>query len=254
MAPKNLCFNILVLLFIVIYHKYNGKIVETTRCVETVHAPSLRMEYAISFGITNHKTYIRIKIRILHIMSTELFHNKYRVPSARAEWHDYSGGEYFVTICTGGREHWFGKIVNGEMNLSVIGKYVDECIQNIHAHNSYATVPLYVIMPNHIHLIVLIDTSNVETTHVETVHAPSLQQNRWKNDTVNEQMQLISMRKHELSYTIGNMKFAHENAIPFSWQPRFHDRIIRNQDEMNGIAEYIEGNVAKWESDEFYKP
>jgi len=181
-------------------------------------------------------------------MSTELFHNKYRVPSARAEWHDYSGGEYFVTICTGGREHWFGEISNGEMNLSVIGKYADECIQNIHAHNSYATVPLYVIMPNHIHLIVLIDDARDGGRDVP-----------WRVSTIgkNEEMQKIANYQGKLSATIGLFKqsvtrFAHENAIPFSWQPRFHDRIIRNQGEMNGIAEYIEGNVAKWESDEFY--
>lgn len=47
-------------------------------------------------------------------------------------------------------------------------------------------------------------------------------------------------------FKIGVTKFANENNIPFAWQPRFYDRIIRNTDEMNRIAEYIEGNVARW--------
>ena len=42
---------------------------------------------------------------------------------------------------------------------------------------------------------------------------------------------------------------AHQNCIPFAWQSRFHDRIIRNQEELNRIAEYIETNVAKWDKD-----
>jgi len=45
-------------------------------------------------------------------------------------------------------------------------------------------------------------------------------------------------------------KYANENGISFAWQTRFHDRIIRDCDEMNGIAQYIENNVAQWESDE----
>ena len=45
-------------------------------------------------------------------------------------------------------------------------------------------------------------------------------------------------------------KFAHENNIPFAWQTRFYDRIVRNQDELNRFALYIEQNVAKWNEEE----
>ena len=191
-------------------------------------------------------------------MSRDLFQNRFLIPSARAAWHNYDGGMYFVTICTGGREHYFGEITNGEMRLSEIGRYADECIKNIPQHNLYAIVPLYVIMPNHIHLIVVIDDP------VETVHAPSQttpfqkqQQSRWLDENVNEKMQTISQRKNKLSFAIGNFKsavtkFANQNQILFSWQTRFHDHIIRKTDEMNRIAEYIETNVLRWESDEFY--
>ena len=62
-----------------------------------------------------------------------------------------------------------------------------------------------------------------------------------------------------MAVTIGSLKsaithFANQNAIDFAWQPRFHDRIIRDQPEMNRIATYIENNVANWKDDEFYTP
>ncbi len=58
----------------------------------------------------------------------ELFCIKYRIPSARATWWDYSqNGLYFVTICTQHRLHFFGEIVAGEMKLSDIGKIAFEC-------------------------------------------------------------------------------------------------------------------------------
>ncbi|MBQ7550928.1 MAG: hypothetical protein IJT04_05325, partial [Bacteroidales bacterium] len=93
-------------------------------------------------------------------MLDEKFMNKYRIASARAQWHDYNGGEYFVTICTHGKKHYFGEIWGGQMNLSEIGNYANNVIQIISTHNHYAEIPLYVIMPNHIHLIVIIDGGN----------------------------------------------------------------------------------------------
>ena len=200
-------------------------------------------------------------------MSDDKFLDKYRIDSARAWWHDYDGGAYFITICTKDREHFFGEIEDGNIILSEIGEFTRQCIEQIPQHNPYAEIPLYVIMPNHLHLIVYI----VETVHApshntqnensisETVHAPSLQPNRWKNDTVDEKMQFISKQKRRLAVTIGNMKsavthYANQTLYYFAWQARFHDRIIRDQLEMNRIATYIENNVANWEDDEFYSP
>lgn len=216
-------------------------------------------------------------------MSEDKFKDKYRIDTARAWWHDYDGGAYFITICTKDREHYFGEIEDGEMVLSEIGDYSRQCIEQISQHNPYAEIPLYVIMPNHLHMIVFIvetvhapspqkpSKGNPETVHApssqtqnnneisETVHAPSLQLNRWKNDTVDEEMQFISKQKKRLPVAIGSLKsaithFANQNAIDFAWQPRFHDRIIRDQPEMNRIATYIENNVANWKDDEFYTP
>jgi REP element-mobilizing transposase RayT len=116
-----------------------------------------------------------------------LFQNQYRIPSARATWHDYNGGIYFVTICTKNHIHYFGEIKNNTMHLNEIGKCASENLQNINAHYPYAEIPLFVVMPNHIHAIVFIDgkktpyqrrNTNINSTpaHVETRRATSLQQ------------------------------------------------------------------------------
>lgn len=82
----------------------------------------------------------------------------------------------------------------------------------------------------------------------ETGHAPSLQRN--------VEMQRISHRKGKLSIVIGGIKsaisrYANAHNITFGWQARFHDRIIRNHQELNNVAAYIEQNVSRWNDDEF---
>ncbi len=215
-------------------------------------------------------------------MNDDKFRHKYRIQSARAKWHDYNGGTYFVTICTQNREHYFGKIVydqNNEpqMNFTKMGQYANEQIKNITNHYPYAEIPLWVVMPNHIHCLVMIhrdfvDNAIVETvctpspsqktnneTVIETVCTPSLPtpKTRWKNETVNETMQNISQKRGLLSTTIGGLKraithFANENNIYFQWQTRFHDHIVTDLNEMNRIADYIEHNPAQWMQDKFY--
>ena len=205
-------------------------------------------------------------------MSDLKFKDKYRIPSARATWHDYDGGIYFITICTKYREHDFGEIGNGKMILSEIGTQTQKCIEEITQHNPYAEIPLYTIMPNHLHLIVVIDYDktphdkrnvDVITPSVETF--PETSQNKMP---FKETFQETSLRKKTpieratemqswLSVVIRQFKqsitrFANENNIDFAWQTRFHDHIIGDNDEMNGIANYIEHNVANWKEDKFY--
>ncbi|GHT67515.1 hypothetical protein AGMMS50239_30830 [Bacteroidia bacterium] len=120
-------------------------------------------------------------------MSTDKFQNKYRLKSARAEWHDYGGGAYFVTVCTKQREHFFGEIKDGQMQLSSIGEYLFENLQNVAQHYPYAEIPLFVVMPNHWHAIIFIDddktpyirremnSQTVVSPTVETRRATSLQ-------------------------------------------------------------------------------
>lgn len=105
------------------------------------------------------------------------FQGRYRIPSARATFHDYNGGTYFVTVCTAGREHYFGEIVRDcnptamteqQMVLSPMGQYADKCWREIPQHFPDAEIPLWVVMPNHIHGIITIRPSEpiVETQNL----------------------------------------------------------------------------------------
>ena len=98
-------------------------------------------------------------------MSNGKYQNKYRIPSARAWWHDYNGGAYFITVRTKNGIHYFGKIDE----LSLIGQYLYKTIQEVSKHHTYAEIPLFVVMPNHWHAIVLID-GDVETLHATSLH------------------------------------------------------------------------------------
>ena len=86
----------------------------------------------------------------------EKFQNKYRIPSARLPSWDYGwNAAYYVTICTGRRVACFGKIENGQMALSVIGKMADQYWREIPNHFPFVILDAYVIMPNHVHGIII---------------------------------------------------------------------------------------------------
>ncbi|MES2774848.1 MAG: hypothetical protein V4722_11725 [Bacteroidota bacterium] len=95
---------------------------------------------------------------IIYTMMPEKFQDKYRIPSARAQWWNYGdNGSYFVTICTKNREHSFDEIVDDEMQLSEIGKMAHKYWYHIPTQFSYVLLEEFVVMPNHIHGIITID-------------------------------------------------------------------------------------------------
>ena len=89
----------------------------------------------------------------------------------------------------------------------------------------------------------------VETQNFASLHHHESQRNqqqRQQNKFGPQSQNLASVIR---GFKIGVTKFSHQNNIPFEWQPRFHDRIIRNQEEMNRIAQYIEENISRWDFD-----
>lgn len=158
----------------------------------------------------------------------------YNRQTPRAQWHHYNDGDYFVTICTKNREHYFGKVVNDTVQLTKIGEFLKLQIENTEKiRNGDVTIPIYVIMPNHVHLIIAVRTDAVRTDEggckfgMQSKNLPSI------------------IRGIKCSVT----KYALQNNIPFGWQSRYNDHIIRNQTEMNNIAAYIENNPKMWYRD-----
>ncbi len=215
---------------------------------------------------------------------TEKFRNKYRIASTRLQHWDYANeGIYFITICTKDRVHYFGEVENGKMVLSNVGVIADLLWYEIKNHAHGIELGEFVVMPNHIHGILLLDgengnnvndngnnvgngdngMDNVGATHtVETTHALSLQPDQPHHQpdqppkTIGQQ-RFQNQGKNSVSSIIGGYKSAitkHANrlGLEFEWQSRFHDHIIRDPKSFDTITDYIFTNPLKWENDKFY--
>lgn len=89
------------------------------------------------------------------------FQNKYRNKTFRAQWWDYGwNGAYFITICTKNREHHFGEIENGKMILSHTGVIASILWNEIPKHHDFVALGDFVVMPNHVHGILIINNPN----------------------------------------------------------------------------------------------
>jgi len=194
------------------------------------------------------------------------FQNRYRIASARLSTWDYSSNAaYFITICTARRQHYFGVIINSEMQLSKIGEYATECWMKIPNHFPYYHLDEFVVMPNHLHGIVVIEKPFIDNSRgsifVETTHALSPRQsNITETEKLEPKPQHFRFRnqgKNTISAMVGSLKSAvtklcNENKLAFGWQSRYHDHIIRDKDEYYRIKNYIITNPSNWKDDRFY--
>jgi REP-associated tyrosine transposase len=208
-----------------------------------------------------------------------LYKNKYRVESARLKNWDYSiPWWYYVTICTKGMKHWFGKIDNGKMILNSIGKIIDEEWKRTEKVRSNVELDYYVIMPNHFHGIIIINNT-VETTRW-VVSKEKRGNNANNNGNLREKKEgRQEVARHASSETAHRAVFTKTNKTlypdslgaiigqfksnatkrirksgypKFSWQPRFYDHIIRNEKDLFRIRRYIQNNPFKWELGKYY--
>lgn len=187
----------------------------------------------------------------------EKFRNKYRIESTRLKSWDYgSNGAYFITICTKNRTHYFGdgvktqNIVSPQMQLSEIGKIADQNWLSIPEHFPFVKLGNHVIMPNHVHGIIIIDKPmgvGMDTDTVETQYFASLQQQ--PNKFGPQSNNLASIIR---GYKSSVKTYATTNLIDFVWQPLFHDHIIRGTNSYERISDYILNNPRNWKEDTFY--
>jgi len=182
----------------------------------------------------------------------EKFQGKYRIPSARwAAWDYGSNAAYFITVCTANRAHDFGEITDGAMRLTPLGQAAMDCWNEIPAHFPFVVLDAFVVMPNHVHGILVIDKpgdQNVETQNLASLQKPPV---RPRNKFGPQSQNLASIVR---GYKIGVKKFARQNNIPFAWQARYHDHVIRDAGEHRRIRQYIISNPKQWEEDKFYAP
>lgn len=176
---------------------------------------------------------------------TNYFKNKFRISSARLKHWDYSSsGWYFVTICTYNKICCFGDIVNGKMKLSKIGEIAKKFWLKIPKHFSNVFLDEFIIMPNHIHGIVVI--KNDFKCRDVINHVSTKNKNFYQKISPMNKKSLGEVIRWFKSITTFNI---HKQNINFHWQSRFYDHIIRNEKSLNEIRQYIKNNPLKWEFD-----
>ena len=167
--------------------------------------------------------------------------------------HDYSrAGHYFVTVCAENRGSAFGEIMNEEMRLSAIGAVAQECWRLIPNHFPNAALGEFIVMPNHIHGIVIIDDAN------RCGRDADMHGTRLSSQCLQSENQDVDRSKMSLSKIIQGFKSSVTRTVgkrwndhAFGWQRSFYDRVIRDDAELNRIREYIRNNPLKWAFDKY---
>lgn len=146
---------------------------------------------------------------------------------ARIPKYDYSTPNYyFITICTDGKRCIFG----GDKKVNQFGSVAEEYAERISAIYPNVQVDNYIVMPNHVHMILALQDVSGEQVKVTVEH-------------------VIGQYKSAVTKQI--RKIDPKGKV---WQRSFHDHIIRNQQEYEKIWQYVQFNWQKWEKDCFYIP
>ena len=156
--------------------------------------------------------------------------------NTRLQGYDYSTpGAYFLTLCAKNRQCILSRIVGTgvldgpQVCLLPCGKIADKYIRQLHIFYDDISVESYVIMPNHIHILLSVKEGGPSGRPVPTA----------QNSTVSR---FISTFK----------RFCNKEANGNIWQSRSYDHVIRNQEDFDKHLKYIQENPAKWESDKLY--
>ncbi len=210
----------------------------------------------------------------------EKFKNKYRTTTTRLQTWDYgSNAAYFITMCTQNRVHYFGDVVNGKMQLSEIGMMAEKYWHEIPEHFPFVKLDAFVVMPNHIHGIIIIDKVNDDVDTQNLAYQPSSKayqpsskayqpsskayqpsskayqpsskayQPSSKNKFGPQSKNLASIVR---GYKIGVTKNAKKINPQWQWQALYYDHIIRDERAYNNIRNYIINNPKKWHEDKFH--
>ena len=170
------------------------------------------------------------------------FKGKYRVDTFRLRTWDYGwNAAYFVTVKTKNREHYFGKINHGKMELSKIGEIADQCWKDIPNHFPFVKLDAHIVMPNHVHGIVIIDKDDDGTVETQNFVSPPPSKNSFGPQSKN----LASIIR---GFKVGVTKGAKKIDPAFTWQSLYHDHIIRNDAAFQRIAAYIQNNPKNWKN------
>jgi REP element-mobilizing transposase RayT len=204
--------------------------------------------------------------------------------SIRLKKYDYSQpGYYFITICTEDRIHRFGDIVCGNMRLNKFGEIVT--VQWDDLKNRFPNIQLdqFIIMPNHIHGIIHVGAplagarqslavarqslTGARQSRTGTRQSRTINDNTWATGgDMRATARVAPTDTHQSRVTVGEivggykslcvhhcLQWIKSNCPTFHlgklWQRNYWEHIVRDENELNGIRDYIRQNPQKWETD-----
>ena len=189
--------------------------------------------------------------------------------SIRLKDYDYSdAGAYFVTVCAWRKENMFGKISEGKISYSDVGEIISHIWRNL--PDRFASIELdeFVIMPNHIHGIIVLNvgaglalpgtrpdsppsrTCEIKPKRKGAASSAPTKNNLTNPDAINHAPTLGDiMRTFKSVSTIAVNRHFDRRGYPL-WQRNYYEHIIRNESELHPIREYIRYNPLKWDEDE----
>jgi len=164
--------------------------------------------------------------------------------SIRLPEYDYSQDEaYSVTICICSRQYLFGEIVNGRMDLNEVGLIADNCWRKLANELTYVHLQKHVVMPNHLHGIIVIDndgqvagTASRAPTRTEAFGKPT----RGSLPTI--------IRSYKSGVT-RRINQTYPDLYSRICQGGYYERVVRNEEELRAVIDYIITNPENWDKD-----
>lgn len=168
-----------------------------------------------------------------------MYKNQLNRKPNRLKGYDYSqDGYYFITTCIRDRLEYFGEIKDGEMLLNEYGKIVQQCWCDLINHYWNCELDEFVVMPNHLHGIVIINNHNFVGIDFKSVPT-GMKQKQYSLSNIIQGFKIFSSRKIN----------EQNPKILSRWQRSFYDHIIRNEESLYKIREYIRNNPLRWDLD-----
>ena len=170
--------------------------------------------------------------------------------SIRLRGHDYAGrGVYFVTIRVADHRPLFGTVVNGRMALNHAGRTVAACWRAIPDHFPHAELDEWIVMPDHVHGIIVIREHGHPVRAKNISPAPAPSRPRGTSRTIGS-----IVRGFKIGVTVGAKHFLPLPDGKSAWQRNYYDIIVRDQRALNNIRAYIRNNPANWNVHRYGKP
>jgi REP element-mobilizing transposase RayT len=157
-------------------------------------------------------------------------------------WNYSAPGFYFITICTKDKRLYFGRVEKEAMKVSEIGALADTFWKEIPSHHKDVELDEFIVMPNHVHGIIRICGPEPDLKLLSRAKKPLLSPPRGSLGVIAR------------SYKAAVTHWCKEKSVPFGWQPRYHDRIIRSPKALAAVRQYIRDNPKNWLNDEHYLP